>query len=192
MMMESLVLRNRSYRAFDESCPISREVMTDLVDLARRTASGLNKQPLRYRILTDAADLAKMQANCRMGSALTDRKLPPENGKPTGFILMFTDSADESPDFLALKDAGIAAQTILLAATEMGFGGCMLGSFDAARLCADFHVPARYVPRLAIALGKPAEQVRLTEAADAAHLCYYRDENNVHYVPKLSLEDILL
>ena len=165
--------------------------MLALVDLARRTASGMNRQPLRYRIVTLPEELELMYANARYASALSV-KLPPEGQKPTGFILLFTDNEANSPDALALKDVGIAAQTILLAATERGFGGCMLGSFDAARLCADFHVPARYVPRLAIALGKPAEQVRLTEAADAAHLCYYRDENNVHYVPKLSLEDILL
>ena len=191
MLMESLVLRNRSYRAFDESCPISREVMTDLVDLARRTASGLNKQPLRYRILTDAADLAKMQANCRMGSALTDRKLPPENGKPTGFILIFTDKQAESPDSLAFKDVGIAAQTILLAATELGFGGCMLASFEPERLCADFGICDRYVPVLAIALGKPAERAILTDEHNGS-LRYYRDAAGNHCVPKRGLDEILI
>ena len=192
MMMESLVLRNRSYRAFDESKPVTREVMTDLVDLARRTASGLNKQPLRYRILTEAADLAKMQSNCRMGSALTDRKLPPENGKPTGFILMFTDKEAQSPASLAIMDAGIAAQTILLAATELGFGGCMLASFDPARLCADFDVDAeRYTPVLVIALGKPAERAILTDEHNGS-LRYYRDDADNHCVPKRRLDEILI
>ena len=192
MMMESLVLRCRSYRSFDESKPISKETMTDLVDLARRTASGMNKQPLRYRVLTDPADLAKMLGNCRMGSALADRKLPPENGKPTGFILMFTDATAESPEFLALKDAGIAAQTILLAATELGFGGCMLASFDPARLCADFGVdPDRYTPVLAIALGTPAERAILTDIRDGS-VRYYRDAADNHCVPKRGLDEILI
>ena len=192
MMMESLVLRNRSYRSFDESKPITREVMTDLVDLARRTASGMNKQPLRYRILSESADIAKMLGNCRMGSALADRKLPPEGGKPTGFILMFTDATAESPDFLALKDVGIAAQTILLAATEQGFGGCMLASFDPERLCADFGVDAaRYTPVLAIALGKPAERAILTDAHDGS-LRYYRDDADNHCVPKRRLDEVLI
>ena len=73
MTMESLVLRNRSYRSFDESKPITREVMTELVDLARRTASGMNRQPLRYRILSESADITKILGNCRMGSSLADR-----------------------------------------------------------------------------------------------------------------------
>ena len=128
MMMESLVLRNRTCRSFDESQPITKEVMTALVDLARRTASGMNKQPLRYRILTEREDLEKMVCNARFGTALKTVKLPPENGKPTGYIMVFVDTEVGSPDSLALKDVGIAAQTMLLAAVEQGFAGCMLAA----------------------------------------------------------------
>ncbi len=191
MMMESLVLRNRSCRTFDESKPISRETMTELVDLARRTASGMNKQPLRYRILSEAADLAKMMGNCRFGSSLPGITLPPEGQKPTGFILIFADKEAESPDALALKDVGIAAQTILLAATELGFGGCMLGSFDPERLCADFGIDERYKPQLAIALGKPAERALLTDEHDGS-LRYYRDAAGNHCVPKRRLDEVLI
>ena len=191
MMMESLVLRNRTCRSFDESQPITKELMTELVDLARRTASGMNKQPLRYRILTEREDLEKMVRNARFGTALKDVKLPPENGKPTGYILIFTDTEVGSPDSLALKDVGIAAQTMLLAAVEQGFAGCMLGSFNPAQLMADFNVPAKYRPELVIALGKPAERALLTDAHNGT-LTYYRDAAGNHCVPKRSLEEILI
>ncbi|MBQ9097808.1 MAG: nitroreductase family protein [Clostridia bacterium] len=190
-MMDSLVLRNRSCRSFDEGTPITKEILTDLVDLARRTASGMNKQPLRYRILSDSSEIAAMLQNCRFGSALPGVKLPPENGKPTGFILIFTDKEAASPESLALKDVGIAAQTILLAATELGFGGCMLGSFEPTRLNADFGISSRYVPQLAIALGKPAERALLTDAHDGS-LRYYRDAAGNHCVPKRALDEVLI
>ncbi len=190
-MLEELVVKNRTYRAFDPTAPISREVMTALVDLARRTGSGMNRQPLRYRILIEREDLDKMLANCRFGSALKHITLPPSGQEPTGFILIFTDSEAGSPDGLALKDVGIAAQTILLGATEQGFGGCMLGSFHPDKLREDFDIPARYIPQLVIALGKPAEVAVLTEVRDGS-LTYYRDEQNTHYVPKRRLEDILI
>ena len=191
MNIESLVMNNRSYRGFDESTPITLEIMTDLVDLARRTASGMNKQPLRYRILSDKQDIEKMVANARFGTALKDVKLPPENGKPTGFILIFTDKEAGSPATLALKDVGIAAQTILLAATERGFGGCMLGSFNPETLMADFGIDGRYEPQLAIALGTPAERVLLTDEHNGS-LTYYRDAAGNHCVPKRRLEEILI
>jgi nitroreductase len=80
----------------------------------------------------------------------------------------------------------------MLAATERGFGGCMVGSFNAERLQSDLALDARYTPMLVLALGTPAEEVHLVEATDPARLTYYRDEHNVHYVPKLKLEDVLL
>lgn len=189
-MLKELVYQNRSYRAFDESRPITDAAMRALVDLARHVASGMNKQPLRYRIVSDAAEREKMLANTRYAGAL-GIKLPPAGQKPTGFIVIFNDTETNSPDFLSFKDCGIAAQTILLGATERGFGGCMLASFEPTRLCEDLNVPARYVPLLAIALGVPAEKVVL-EDADEIAAPYYRDAQGVHHVPKRKLEDILL
>lgn len=189
-MFKDLVYQNRSYRAFDESHPITAQDMRALVDLARHVPSGMNKQPLRYRIVSDAAEREKMLANTRYAGALSI-KLPPKGQAPTGFIVIFNDTEVGSPDFLAFKDCGIAAQTILLGATELGFGGCMLASFDPARLNGDLNVPARYVPLLAIALGTPAETV-VVEDADEIAAPYYRDESNVHHVPKRKLEDVLL
>ncbi len=189
-MFSDLVLQNRTCRSFDRTHPITKEQMTQLVDLARVTASGMNRQPLRYRILTEEADIKKMMANSRFGTALKDVKLPPQNMEPTGFILIFTDTEAASPESLALKDVGIAAQTILLGATEAGFAGCMIGSFHPTRLCEDFDIPTRYVPQLAIALGKSAEHAELVE--ECGSLTYYRDENGTHFVPKRRLEDILI
>ena len=189
-MFKDLVHKARSYRAFDESRPITEGDMRALVDLARYVASGMNKQPLRYRIVSKQAELEKMLANTRYAGALSI-KLPPEGQKPTGFIVILNDTEVASPDFLAFKDCGIAAQTILLGATEMGFGGCMLASFAPARLNADLGISARYQPVLAIALGTPAETV-VAEDADEIAAPYYRDESNVHHVPKRKLEDVLL
>ncbi|MBO5355075.1 MAG: nitroreductase family protein [Clostridia bacterium] len=190
-MLNELVLKNRSYRAFDESRPISERDMRALVELARFVPSGMNKQPLRYRIVSTPDELAKMYANSRYAAALSI-KLPPEGQKPTGFIAILRDTEISSPEGLALKDCGIAAQTILLAAVEMGFGGCMLGSFDPAKLSADLSIPQRYQPLLVLALGTPSEQIVLEDAEDPSNVSYYRDAENQHHVPKRKLEDILL
>ena len=189
-MLKHLVDQNRSYRAFDESRPITAQDMRALVDLARHVPSGMNKQPLRYRIVSDPVEREKMLNNTRYAGALSI-KLPPEGQKPTGFIVIFNDKETGSPDSLSFKDCGIAAQTILLGAAEMGFGGCMLASFKPEILNADLGIPARYAPLLAIALGTPAETVVL-EDADEISAPYYRDAQGVHHVPKRKLEDVLL
>ena len=190
MSIKELVIQNRSCRSFDESRPITKEVMTELVDLARKTASGMNRQPLRYRILCEREEVAKMTAGCRFATLL-GIPLPPAGQAPTGYIVIFTDAEAGSPTSLALKDVGIAAQTILLAATEQGFGGCMLGSFDPKALCQALGIEERYQPQLAIALGTPAEKFCLVEAEDGS-LAYFRDESNVHHVPKRPLDEVLI
>ena len=53
-------------------------------------------------------------------------------------------------------------------------------------------LPEHLAPLLIVAFGKPDEKIVLTEALPGENLNYYRDENDVHYVPKRRLEDVLL
>ena len=46
-----LVQACRSYRRFDGAAGMPREVLIDLVDIARQTASGANRMPLRFRVV---------------------------------------------------------------------------------------------------------------------------------------------
>ena len=45
---------------------------------------------------------------------------------------------------------------------------------------------------LVLALGKPAEQVVLDTVGDDGDTRYWRDENEVHHVPKRSLEELII
>lgn len=45
----------RSYRRFDEGDPVPEALLIELVDLARVVASGANRMPLRYRIVSSPA-----------------------------------------------------------------------------------------------------------------------------------------
>ena len=49
-MIKDLVLKNRSYRGYDESCQLTRDKLEEFVDCARFCASSVNAQPLRYYI----------------------------------------------------------------------------------------------------------------------------------------------
>jgi len=191
-LFRDLVLKNRSFRAFDESRPVQREELLSLVDLARLTASSANRQPLRYAVVYEKDQVEALLAQTRWAAALPQLQLPPEGRHPTAFVVICHDEriCEALPTYL--KDVGIAAQTILLAAAEMELGGCMIGSFHPAGVAELLQLPPEVKPQLVIALGKPDEQVCLVDVTADGKTAYFRDENGVHYVPKRSLDDVLI
>ena len=191
-MFKDLVKQNRSYRGYDESRKITREELAEFVDCARFAPSSVNRQPFQYYLACEQAQLDTIQPLTGWARALPDKGLPYPGKRPTAFIVI-CQNTDWEPDLNRFRtDVGIVAQTMLLAATEAGLGGIMIGNFSPAKLSAALALPDHLVPLLIVAFGKPDEEIVLTEAAPGESLNYYRDENDVHYVPKRRLEDVLL
>ena len=192
MNLKDLLLLNRSYRSFDSERQISREELLALVNLTRFTPSSVNIQPLKY-ILTYTAEQSEILLSfTRWAKALPDLTLPPEGHHPTAFITICHDTSVVPEKDSFLRDVGIVAQSILLGAVETGLGGCMIGSFDKDGVRALYNLDEKYVPKLVIALGKPDDKIVLTEAKNG-DTKYYRDESGkTHYVPKRSLEEIII
>ena len=189
MKIAELVPKTRSYRRFDQSKPISVETLRELVDMARLTASGSNMQPLKYILCAEPDINAKLFQHLRWAGALKDWSGPAEGERPTGYILILTDTEIRTNPG---ADHGIAAQTIMLAATERGLGGCMLGSIDREKVRILLAIPERYEITLALALGVPAEKVVLEPVGPEGDITYYRDAEDVHHVPKRALEEVVL
>ncbi|MBQ9535330.1 MAG: nitroreductase family protein [Clostridia bacterium] len=191
-MLKELILKNRSYRGYDESVRVTREQLMELADCARLAPSSQNFQPLKYYLSCDAETNAKIQPLTGWARQLQPIELPHPGHCPTGFIVICYDS-DIGPGAQRFaKDVGIAAQTMLLAAAEMGLGGCMIGNFSPAKLSEALALPERLQPVLVVAIGKPDERVVLTELEPGGSTDYYRDEDDVHYVPKRRLEDVII
>lgn len=191
-MLRDIVIANRSYRNFDENVKIGREELNRLVDLTRYTASGANLQPLKYGIVCTEEKVRKLHPYTRWAKALPDRKLPDDGKYPTAYIIICVDKRiAPNPDACGM-DVGIAAQTILLGATEAGLGGCMLGNFNRNEVKQADGLAEYLEPVLLLAIGKPNEKVVITTADESGNTGYYRDENDIHYVPKRELGDIVV
>ena len=59
-------------------------------------------------------------------------------------------------------------------------------------ICQDLNLAENLAPVLIVAFGKPAEKIVIKEIEEGENIAYYRDENDVHYVPKRKLEDIII
>lgn len=180
----------RSYRRFDEGDPIPEALLIELTNLARVTASGANRMPLRFRPVSAAAEREAVFAQLKWAGALKDWDGPEPGERPSGYVVI----CDAGHGATTAVDEGIAAQTILLAAVEAGFGGCMLHAFNKAGVAEALGLGDDVAPLMVIALGRPAEKVVLEPlgASPDGSTNYWRDEASVHHVPKRSLEEVLL
>jgi nitroreductase len=186
--VEELVVRNRSCRRFCEARRVDPQTLTALVDLARRTASAGNRQPLRYMAFTAAADCEAIFPHLRWAALLKDWRGPAAGERPAAYVFVLAHTADGG---IPQCDAGIAMQTLLLAAAERGLAGCMLGAVDRPKLAGACGLPAGHELLYVVALGEPAE-VCVLEDARGGDTAYYRAADGVHHVPKRPLSAVLL
>jgi len=188
-MLEDLVLKNRSYRRFHQDVPVDLETLRALVNLARLSASANNLQPLKYILSCEPETNALIFPHTRWAGYLKDWPGPAEGERPAAYIVILGDT-EIRKSFGC--DHGIAAQSIMLGATERGLGGCMIGSIDHDGLRQMLDIPKQYEILLVLALGKPKETVMLEEVGSDGDIRYYRDAQGVHHVPKRSLNELIL
>lgn len=190
MMLKDLVLKSRSYRRFYGNEKINEDVLLELVDLARLCPSGSNQQPLKFRLVNNSEENEKLFSCLYWAGALPEWGGPKGDEKPSAYIVILSDLSIAKNK---LTDVGIVAQTMMLGAVEKGYGGCMLGAIERPKILELFNLsPEKYAVELVLALGRPKEIVKLVDVKPDGSTKYYRDENQVHYVPKRALNDIVL
>ena len=188
-MLKDLVLKCRSYRRFYQEVAIDNKTLRELVDLARYSASAVNRQPLKYILSSSREKNALIFSTLHWAGTLKTWPGPDEGERPAGYIIILGDKEISANSGM---DPGIAAQTILLGAVEKGLGGCMLGAVDREDLHRLLNIPARYEIPLVVALGKPKEKIILETMKPTDSFDYWRDKDEGHHVPKRQLNDIIV
>ncbi len=185
LSLDTLLRRNRSYRGF--SGTVSEAQLRELVGVVPLVASGMNRQALRFRLVS-GADAALVHPLVKLGAALPEEHLPHPGMEPSAYIVVCSSVPE---DKVVDIDLGIAAQSMLLKATEMGLGGIFILNFQREALREALGLGLGLEPVAVIGLGKPAETVFLVPGASPDALSYYR-KDGVHYVPKLSVDQLII
>jgi nitroreductase len=188
-MFRELITKNRSYRRFYQKEVIAIETLRELVDLARLSASGANFQPLKYVLSCDVQRNAAIFPCLAWAAYLKDWPGPAEGDRPSAYVVVLGDTEIRKSFGV---DHGIAAQSILLGATEKGLGGCIIASIQKEKLREALELPDRYEILLVLALGKPKETVVIDPVGSDGDIKYWRDSEGVHHLPKRALEEIII
>jgi len=187
-MLKDLILKNRSYRRFYQSEKITTEQLREWIDLARNSASARNAQSMKYILSTEEPLNTLIFEQLAWAGYLTEWKGPEYGERPSAYIVLLHDTTISGNYFC---DDGIAMQSILLGATEAGFGGCIIHSVNRIKVREILNLSNQYEILYVLALGKPKEIVVLDEL-EGSDIKYWRDENQVHHVPKRPLDEIIL
>ena len=188
MNLKELIFKTRSYRRFDESYRIDEKTIESLIDLARLSASGANKQPLKYLYFNSVKDCEKIFPYLAWAGYLTEWPGPDKGERPSGYIMIL---GDKKISELFGIDHGIAAQSIMLGVTEAGLGGCIIASIKREELVNELSIPDNLDILLILALGKPVENVIIEEIKNS-DVKYWRDPDKNHHVPKRSLNELIV
>jgi len=188
-MLKDLILKNRSYRRFEKGYAIDEPMLRELIEYGICSASGANRQPLKYALSYEPIRNAIVFKHLEWAGYLTDWKGPAEGERPSAYIIILGDTAI-SKHFGC--DHGIAAQSIMLGAVEKDLGGCMVGSIKRKALHKALNLPATCEILLVLALGKPIETVTLEPLGPDGSIKYWRDSAGVHHVPKRSVDDVIV
>jgi nitroreductase len=188
-LIKDLVTKNRSYRRFFQDFEVTKETLRDLVDLARLSASGGNQQPLKYILSYEKEKNARIFQTLAWARLIEGWGGPREGERPSAYIIILHDKDISHPMGV---DHGIAAQSILLGATEKGLGGCMIGAIKKDELRQSLNISFNYEILLAIAIGKPKEKVVIEIVGPGGSTKYWRDSQDIHHVPKRALEEIII
>ncbi len=193
-MLHDLVKQNRSFRRFYENHFIDNETLLSLIELVRLSPSPRNQQALKFILSNEENKNKLIFDTLTWAGALSDWNGPEKGEQPSAYIIILGDNSiiEEKSKSYHEVSSGIVAQSILLGAVEKELGGCMVAAIKRNILRKSLNIDKHLEILLVIALGKPKENIILEEMPKNGNYNYWRDEQKNHYVPKRSLNDIII
>ncbi len=181
-----LLRKNRSHRGYDPEFRVREDQLQRIIAVNTLLPSARNQQVLRFRPVL-AEEAQKVLPHIKLGGALPHLGLPFPGTEPRAFIVICSTIPE---DRYVSVDLGIAAQSMLLQAVEIGLNGICIGAFHKEAIRQELSLP--HEPLLILALGRGTEKILLEEISASDPHAYWRDENGEHHVPKVRLAELII
>ncbi len=181
MNVETAIKNRRSIKQFDPDHKMTDAEIEKLISLAMLSPTAFNIQHWRFVIVRDPELRAEIRAVSWMQPQITDasllivlcadvnawKKEPQRYSRnaPTDVqegVLEAINSYYEGRDRVqrdeAMRSCGLAAQTLMLAAQEMGYGSCPMDLSDFGETAKLINLPDDHVISMFVAIGKGARE----------------------------------
>ena len=194
MHVTEAIKTRRSIKAFDTSHKMTQAEIDALMSLAMLSPTAFNIQNWRFVLVTDAAlrkqiravswDQAQVEEASLLIVLTADLKSwakqparywknapQPVQDFLVPAISQYYDGHEQVQRDEAMRSCGMAAMTMMLAATEMGYDTCPMDGFDFDAVGKLLNLPADHTPAMFVVVGKAIQapwprggQIAMSEA----------------------------
>lgn len=182
MHVHEAIRTRRAVKNFDPEYKISGEQQAELLDLAMQAPTAFNLQHWRFVVVDDMELRKKIRAVAWDQAQITDASmlviLCADTGSWQKYAAKVWEHAPEAVrDMMvpaidgyyrdqpqvqrdeAMRTCGIAGQTLMLAARDLGLDSCPMDGFDFKAVAELIHLPADHVISFIVAIGKKTRDV---------------------------------
>jgi nitroreductase len=181
-----VIRERRSVRAYDPTVQISREEMTEMLELATLAPSSSNLQPWRFLVIDKPELKEKLlpisfnqqqvveasavvavlgdvesykNAEKIYGQAAEAGFMPADTAKSfiERTVGMYSSLPSETARQIVYTDGGLISMQLMLVARSKGYDTVPMGGYDKAKFMEAFGIPEQFVPVMLIAIGKAAK-----------------------------------
>lgn len=167
MELQQALEARRSVRAFTDRA-LSRSEIDELLRAATLAPSACNMQSWHFYVLTDPAERAKLKGVCADWVAKA----------PVVFVVC-TDGQEIVEKFgsraakFPMQDTALAMENLLLKATDMGLGGCIIGAYRQEAVTDALNIPEKYTVVALLPVGEPAHDHPARERKPVSEVSEY-------------------
>jgi nitroreductase len=181
MNVTDAIVKRRSAKAFDPKHKMTEQEIAKLMSLAMLSPTAFNIQNWRFVVVTDIALRKQIRAVSWNQAQVEEASLliiltADLNAWAKNPSRYWVNAPQPVQDFLVpaigsyyqdhaqvqrdegMRSCGMAAQTIMLAAKEMGYDTCPMDGFDFDAVAKLINLPADHVPAMFVVVGKALKE----------------------------------
>lgn len=188
MEFNDILQKRRTIRLFQQK-KVEKEKIVSLLNAARLSSCAMNKQVLRYAVVSEK-NMVKKIFDGTLWAALVKPQRTPVWGvsAPDSFIVLHG-PLENSASYVKF-DVGAAIMSMEFQACDSGLGCCWLGSFDHAEVKKLLKLGDDRQVYAVVAVGYPAEQPQFKDISSNDDQSYYIDDNKCLTVPKYTVDAV--